>query len=449
MKKKTEFVLSYLCLLLLLTLGVGTLLTADREERISNEENRMLQGFPPLTAQTVLDGSFMTRFEDFLSDGFPLRYRAVSLSEAMMGLFGREDETEKLKAAVDEEMMGDAEDEPEPLPLSEAPAPTEAALPELTRPMGEESTPGETHDAAFWYITEDGQRRNIETYPAENIRYVAGVLNQYRACLPEDGTVHVINTPVSSIANLLMIKRYYADWDYTLDDEIRPLLDEGVIFYDPTEVFRETMYTEDVYSTDDHHWHVKGALIAANTMLQNIGYNPEEFFEYRYWLMNSIRNGSYSPEQLQSMERDREDLMVVDTVSPVDPYTITHLTELEPSVYLSFQYTNYSMYMGGPHGPYRYFITGFHTGRNCLVIGDSFTRTFVPYLLPYYDHVLTTDPRNTNYRPDKVGASMKQYIQEYDIDDVYIITCTLSNFNDAVFTWRLETFLNTDYGAQS
>ena len=73
MKKRLSFILIYLCLLSLLTLGAGELLLVDKAARPSEAENRMLQGFPEFSRASVSSGAFMDGVEGFLSDGFFFR----------------------------------------------------------------------------------------------------------------------------------------------------------------------------------------------------------------------------------------------------------------------------------------------------------------------------------------------------------------------------------------
>lgn len=445
MKKKGSFLIAYLCLFCFAVLGFTILVFSEKEERISDAENRMLQGFPTLSADTLLDGSFMNDFENFVSDAFPGRDGVITLSNSIMGFFGSVDEDAALKEEIEKETGG----EEDALAAETAGYALYAAQTEQIAAESGSAAPAEkpvkTPDSEYTMVAADGSRTVLNRFKGEYVEYVAGVLNQYRECLPEDGTVHVINAPVSTDANRLYMRHYFTDCIYTLDDAMQPLLDEGVYFYDPFDIF-DPYADEDLFSTDDHHWHAIGALHAANAMLENVGYWPADFYEYDYWLGDSIKNGPYRSEQLMSMKLKRENLKVMNPIAPVDAYQVSHLTERTDGLFLDFKYHQYAMYIGGPHGPYRLFLTGSHTGRSALVIGDSDSWAFIPYLTPYYDELLTTDPRNTTYVTAEVGASIRQYIEEYDIDDVYIITCTMSEFNDAVFSWRLETFLNTDYG---
>lgn len=87
MKKRLDFVVIYFWLFLLLCAGIGTLIFADREERVSESEKRMLAAFPDTSAESVFSGEFSSGFESFLSDGIFLRDSVAGASKAALGLF--------------------------------------------------------------------------------------------------------------------------------------------------------------------------------------------------------------------------------------------------------------------------------------------------------------------------------------------------------------------------
>ena len=61
MKHKLSFVTAYGWILLLGALGIALLCFAPREERASEYENRMLQAMPPVSVDTLTDGSPYSR----------------------------------------------------------------------------------------------------------------------------------------------------------------------------------------------------------------------------------------------------------------------------------------------------------------------------------------------------------------------------------------------------
>ena len=107
MKKYIRYTLCVLCLLSLCTLGLWELVCGEKDERISTDENRMLQAFPALSGGSVLSGGFMKDFESWMSDAFPMRAGAVRLSERLLGVFGETDENQEIQAALDAEEIPD------------------------------------------------------------------------------------------------------------------------------------------------------------------------------------------------------------------------------------------------------------------------------------------------------------------------------------------------------
>ena len=76
------------------------------------------------------------------------------------------------------------------------------------------------------------------------------------------------------------------------------------------------------------------------------------------------------------------------------------------------------------------------------MISDSYGFSMMYYLFPYYDAVLQTDLRGANYGGRNIGASIRQYMEEYGIDDIYFVTCHWTSVNGSVFSCRLEQFLD-------
>ena len=433
---------NYILLLASLTLGLYLLLLAPKDGGVSETENRRLQSFPELSASSVLTGTYMDEFERFLADAFPARERLIALSDAIRGVFGKADAQEEAKKLFEIE-QGLVDDEA-PEIVSGAAADTPAA---------EESAPGavpaaekpsvEARGAAIWQERFDGSRVIVEQVDAERVAYLAGVLDLYRAALPEDGQLFFIHVPASDVANPVFDQHRFADWGDDLDEALQPLVGEGVRIYNATKILEPYENDGPMFSDGDLHWYVKTAWRTSNAFLHDLGYAPSGFYDYEYYLRYSLPKGPYTPEQLQTMTLERENLMVPQVLSPVKAALITNLFERTDTDIYDFTHRGYTMYAGGAKGPYRLFETGFHTGRNALVISDSYAFSMLYYLFPFYDEVLQTDLRSANYNSGPVGVGVRQYIEEYAVDDVYMVTCHWTSLNGPVFTWRLERLLDS------
>ena len=446
MKKYLRFAENYILLLASATLGLFLLLFAPKDGGVSETENRALQAFPELKASSVLSGEYMDEFESFLSDAFPAREKMIALSDAMMSIFGEVDEQEKAKKVFVEEQGLVGDEAPEALASEPPRAETPEARPDAAAPA-EDELPAEARGAALWLVRSDGKIKYVEQYSAETVEHVARVVNRYRDALGADGRLFLVNSPASDVANDLMDKHRYADWGYDLDEAMQPLLHDGARIYSVPKILEPWRGEGAMFSTSDLHWYAKTAWRVSNAFLADLGYAPTDFYDYDYYLRDTLRSGSsYTPEQIRSMSIDRENLMVPAVLSPTRASIVTHLTEKEPTDLYDFKHHGYTIYLGGSKGPYRLFETGFHTGRNALIISDSYAFAMTYYLFPFYDSVLQTDLRNTNYRTDLVGASIREYLAEYDVDDIYIITCQWTSINGPVFSWRLGHFLDSATG---
>ena len=449
----------YLCLLAAFCLGLGELLLAEKEERPSYTENRMLRGFPALTAASLRDGSFMDGFETWLSDAFFFREEAAAFSDGTKTLFSlRSDDP---AAAVVPEAQAWALDEEEQRELdelieeiaSETPSPTaspqdveEEEAPAAAAPLASAEafrrlTPEVTQSASIWTEKADGRRSVYESFPADHIAVLARVLNEYRAALPADGTVSLLNPMVADLANTVLQEHTAVDWGCDLDEVLQPYLDEGVRFYDQTDILRPYVGRCTLYPTVDHHWHPISAKLALDAMLSDQGPVPNGYDEYRYWLDNVHDAGPFTAQELEAVTRSIEQVPVTVLNAPAESYCLERLTELSPSKLIDHEDSlAYAQYFGGNLHTWRLFVTGFHTGRSAMVIGDSFDLPFIAYLFPYYDRILVTDFRDGGYSRVEAGANVSEYIAEYEVSDVYIIYCSYFSLNTDTVQDRLERY---------
>ena len=111
MKRTLSFLLQYGTLVLFGGLGALLLLYGEKEPHASLTENRMLAGFPELSADTVKSGDFMSGLEEYLSDNMPERDWLVEQADLLMSRFsldGPADE-EAAENALYEQVMAMAD----------------------------------------------------------------------------------------------------------------------------------------------------------------------------------------------------------------------------------------------------------------------------------------------------------------------------------------------------
>lgn len=447
MKKRFSFVCIYLCLLTLLVCGAAELLSPDKGERLSESESRMLAAFPALSAGSVADGSFMSGFESYLSDAFPFRDGAADFTDAVMKLLRIPDDG-PATGVVEDERLWDQNKEQE--------AAFQQLLEDESAERGEESyagigaaqsvVSGEVHDVTLWLDRADGGRDTLFTYPADAMVSFAGILNRYRAKLPEDGRLYFFSPQVSDIANNIIGREKYVGWGTDLVEVLQPLVDDGVVIVDDLAILNP--YLNDapsaLYPIKDYHWHAIAASITADALISNQGLAPADYDQYRYWLSYKHDNRAYSTEELAGMNYSRDTIEIMSAISPAGSFFLNNLTERQRTTFTMSE-GGYVGFLGGHKGPWRLIEGGFHTGRNALVVGDCFTIPLIPYLAPYYDQIISTDVRDNFYSVYLAGANIGDYIAQYDVDDIYVVWSTNARFYSDNIQSRMSAYLDLAY----
>jgi len=439
MKNKLSFAMIYMCLLLLLTAGVYELAFTGNETRISQTEKRELQAFPEVSLENILSGNFMDEFELFMSDAFFARDEAADFSDNVKGLFryGEEEKPDGLdpeQMAAPQQPVADITEEteqpaetPQAAEIAEAPAAEETQIAEV--PVQEESDEelaaqytGE--NLRYWLVNENGSTEILYSYDYYTVAKFAKVLNAYAECLPEGGTVHYASVPVSDQTNKIQLGSC-VDWDSNLTELLQPLVNDNVYIYDGMDVLRPYLDGPYMYFTNDHHWNSYGASYVASAMVNALGTPSVDFDEYIYYLASENNDSTYTTEQLSSMTISTIDNPVMVPRTPMRYWAMyragEQLIEWEP---IERARVGYHEYFGGILKSWRLLYTGYHTGRNALIIGDSFTNAYTFYLLPYYDTIIVADFRDESYNQYEAGASARKYMEMFDIDDIYMVTCT-------------------------
>lgn len=433
-RQRPLLVASYICLLIAFLFGASEFLQF-REARPSESENRMLQGFPAFNAGTLVSGKFMEEMESYLSDTFYFRDQAASFTKANLALFSLPDDGPQGWDVDAEHLDAPVPDQEEPTAAETVPAEVspEADMPEAEAPaaqvtpvpVAQVTTVDKSllRESAFYLTDASGNRSNIYTFSVDQLANFAQILNDYRAALPQDGSLHFVIPPVSYVANNILQKGSYTGWGSDLEDVLQPVVSEGVYVYDVADILTPYLTTERLYPINDHHWQPFSASAVTEAMIRNQGLPPMNFYEYRYYvsLMGNAR--PFYGDDLKNLSLPADAVPVMEPVCPVDASKIRNFTERSPDTFIDRSKGGLMSYLGGMQpGPWRYFEGGFHTGRNALMVTDSFGLTLAPFLIPYYDNVLFVDLRESLFSLEASGGTIREYIEAFDIDDIYMIS---------------------------
>ena len=486
MKKKIPFVIAYWWCMALFLLGLLPLVLGNREGGVSERENRTLQALPRFSLSAWWDGSFAEGLEAYLSDQMPGRDAILQGSARLLGLFDAATDTERIldPSIMKEldEMGGLMEEE---LPPEEAPAeaPTAAPIQQTPDPAAvgiviearaeATATPGATSPPEieitaspepvatpepvdptvadtfivrkFSLIRPDGSLATQFQFGKTAMDNTIKALNLYRDAVPKDGTVSFTYIPDSQDANRwLLYPDKYTGWISDVEPTIQANVKDGVYVFSTVNELCEHMQAGELcYFKTDHHWTGLGAFYMARLMMRTFGAPSAAYEDFEYTVHENFAGSISQKVHSLAGKRNLVDRLEVPTpLAPARAFVYRNLNQLVKEVrYMEPERVVYAAFLGGTHSPFYVAETGFHTGRNALVICDSFGLAFVAYAAPYYDKVCLADLRETNSFVTGGGASLRKYIQYYDIDDVYFIVSRGCGINSAYMQKTVVKYL--------
>lgn len=478
-KKKSVIPKAYitLWLLLLVLLGGYYLLFAPRDSAYSPDENRTLAGFPEITAEKLFSGEFGKEFENYLLDRFPGRSAMVKLTsrvENAMSFASHEDYLLIAEGSDDpldsEANLDDVEDllsnlttateppetEPDPTETTAQPSESEPeeteptqTLPEDGEPPIQEKPPASVEDYPIQlkvFMDRGKGETAIRKYPRDYVAASISVLNRCAQLLPEDGKLMCTVVPESTYANLLVMASnkvsFYADWD----EMVNGLGDNNVYAYDAAEILGEAIKRDEyVYFRTDMHWTPYGSYLLYSQMVSQAGKTPCAYpDDFDVTVEENFRGTYYraTPGNYAGVEPDKLELLMPKV--PLEWRRITSGDEYNVIDFLNFnakESDRYSVYLGGPAGPWTYAQCDNDETENCLVITDSYGLTFIPFLTANYNQVHYYDPRY--FSRDDVGGSVADMIRRYDIKDVYVVVGDLHSFDSGFIIGSINSQLGS------
>lgn len=430
MRRKLTFLVTLWWLIICGALGVCLLLFTNKTPVVSEAENRTLAGIPTMSWSLFQNGGFGEAFEDFLCDQFFLRNEIVDAANSTKHLFSA--------LTVDELLKEDGEEAFAPLQLptdetqNEDPDLAEAAQTEQTTLQPEqEIEPEQTSNsevvsgdtASVWLDNRDGTKTALLTYSRENIQKAADTLNAYAALLPEGGTISVLFAPRSQTVNLFALHTdTQSDWSSDVEPLLKSLVSKNVSVFSAYDIFRQPILDGTyVYFRTDHHWTARGAYLAADAMLTAIGYQTVPLSDYSEQTIEGYLGSIYLHGRNAKLKELVDSIDVFYPLLPAKAYRVSNAYKKGELPVIDDTQKNYLVFLGGTNGPYRLIEGGYHTGRNMLLVCDSFGNSIAPFFLPYYDGVYLVDFRDAYYSREAAAAGVKEYIQRCNIHDIYIV----------------------------
>ena len=357
MSRKYSIFITVLFCLFIFGFGIAFLILPDRS--FSEQENRYLTQFKAPTVESVFgkNGQFMTNFEKYVNDQFPLRDGWIGLKAWSERLAGKQ-ENNDIYFAKDQTLISRVED---------------PDMDQLAADMG--------------YL--------------DTLAGTAGVPVHF-GIIPTAAAVWADKLPANAPTadELSIIDQLYFSTGANTIDMASPLLQHK---------------EEDIYYRTDHHWTSLGAYYGANAILEALGMEPLDLNDYQKTTVTEDFYGTlYSSSGVRWLPPDSIDTYVSGEGITNTYYDNGKLTDgpLYVDSYLSVK-DKYSYFLGGVQG-LRVLRTQNTDAPKILMVRDSYTDSLAPFLTERFSEIHLFDLRYNN-------ISLKSYIEENDIDTVVVL----------------------------
>lgn len=426
MRRKLTFLVTMWWLIFCGVLGTCMLLFANREPVVSEQENRTLAGLPVLSLQTLKAGGISEAFESFLSDQFFMRNDLVDCANAIKHVFSLQTVDELLGEEGDEVFVPTIDPQQlENVEVTTDETQDEATVEEVTQTTPKDDGKGFTggDSANVWLNHKDGTQTALFTYTIEEIKAAADVLNKYAALLPVGGELHVLLAPRAQTANKLALHLdVESGWSSEVESVLQNLVSTNVVVHSAYEILQDSILSgQYIYFRTDHHWTARGAYLAADAMLKSEGIQTVPLVDYSEKEIDGYLGSIYLHGRNAKLKDSADTIEVFYPLLPAESYRVSNAYKKNQLQVIDEEKTNYLVFLGGTVGPYRVLEGGYQTGRNMLMVCDSFGNSIAPFFMPYYDNVYMVDFRDEYYTRKDAQGGVKEYVRRLGIDDIYII----------------------------
>lgn len=197
-------------------------------------------------------------------------------------------------------------------------------------------------------------------------------------------------------------------------DIIRKNISSNVEFIDSYEVFKKHQDEYyDVYYQTDHHLNIRGSYYIFEQIISMVNKDQNKIkigkLEDEYTIESRIINGSYNRKIGQSVAGKNEELVLVPKNSNIT-YTRLDSGKKVNTPILGKGNTYASAYMGDDFAE-TVVETNNDNTPNILFVGSSYTNALESLSVYKFNKVVAID-----YRHNKTGKSIADYVKEHDID---------------------------------
>ncbi len=325
-------------IVLTVLIGVLVWMVATPDKTFSDQENRNLASFPEITPDSVLSGEFMSDFETYLADQFPVRDFCIQLKTFVLRAMGQR--------LINDYYLAEGN----------------YLIPEESKCDWEEM------NALLEQINAFAQRQdsvNVSLMLAPTAKSIYEDELPYTAQSSEKETM----------------------------DAVRETLDAAINYIDVYDALYENRQNGMYYKTD-HHWTTRAAYAAFVQYAASLGIEIDSEDYVFYPVTNDFQGTCASGSGIY------ETSDMIEICVPVEAegsYVVNYIEEMRKTASL-FESgkleikDKYQVFMGGNHAQVE-IKTNAGTGKNLLLIKDSYGNCMVPMLTPHFDRIVVVDPR--------------------------------------------------------
>jgi len=345
-------------ILFLTSLLILNIITPDKD--FSESENRVLSQLPSFSFDKLMTGKYTKDIEDYITDQFTFRDYWVSLKSDM----------ERLLLKTQNNGIYFGKDE---------------------------------------YLLEDYEE------PSEQIDKNISNINKFKNKLPDVFTsVVLVPTSVKIYEDKLPL---FASPDNELAsiNKTKNNLNENINFIDVYEALNSKK-DEHIYFRTDHHWTMRGAYYAYETLANSLNITPYSKEDFNSEIVSKSFYGTlYSKSNDRSVSPDSIEIFkpkfdIDYTISYVD--TETKSNSLYEYSHLSKK-DKYSLFLDGNHSLIN-IKTSVNNGKKLVIFKDSYSHCFIPFLANHYEEIHVIDLRY--YK-----LNIYDYIEENNIDEALFL----------------------------
>ncbi len=368
-KGRIERVIGMIFILVLFLVMIINLLVPSKET--SEQENRVLEQRPKLTAASVMNGDFMEQWESYMSDQFVGRNMWRSVKVALSRLGGS-----RMENGV--------------------------------------------------YIGKDGQLLEEIAVPEdEQLSENAGAIKSFAETYTDiPVTVMLVPDAACILSDSLPAFAQVED-QRQLFSMVERQLGDTVTWVDTYSILNKYK-SEKIYYKTDHHWTTQGAFYAFQGAAASLGIEGDVSGNYVSYTVTDSFNGVLASKSGVNLDEE-EQIDIYVPASGDDDVVVNYVDEAKKrtSLYDSSKLETrdkYAVFLGGNSSVVDIKTVSTSTKR-LLVVKDSFADCFIPFLTPYYREIVVVDPRY-------YSGTMEEIMNTYRITDALVLYSGNTFFTD-------------------